>query len=250
MAKVAVDIDDTLYSFTDEAREQLSLMVDEPEYAPYKTQLLHALYAKWDQWRTPYELCGNNAEGESLWLKCIDRCHDDEAILRQQPFVGAVEVCRELLDAGHELVYISNRNTETKEATAEWLFRNGFWSLPQGYQDDRVFEEGGATSLVITNGDKRPFIKDCQYMIDDRVKNVLDFIYDYAYETEIQETALGYTDPQEVYDGLKRKAFVTVTDFNNGLTDVSGLYLAHTWAGLRRYMVKTGLLPERTLVSA
>lgn len=231
MAKIAVDIDDTLYSFTDEAREVLSWMVDAPEFAAYKEQLTHALYAKWDQWRTPFELCGFDAEGNSLWLKCIEYCHDDEAILRQQPFNGSVEILTELADAGHELLYISNRATETEDATRQWLMVNNF---PAG-------------ELVVTSGNKAPFIRECQYMIDDRVKNVLDFIYDYEYETALRKEAGGYTEPyaEQVYEGGKRKAFVRVADYNGGLTDVPNLYLAHTWKGLRRYMVKKGLLPNK-----
>ena len=235
-AKIACDIDDTLYSFTDEAREVLSVMVDDPQYEPYKEQLTHALYAQWDQWRTPFELCGFDAEGNSLWLKCIEYCHDDEAILRQQPFNGSVEILTELADAGHELLYISNRATETEDATRQWLMVNGF---PAG-------------ELVVTSGNKAPFIRDCQYMIDDRVKNVLEFIYDYDYEEKIRtETVIaafdGHSDPEGEYESRKRKAFVRVADYNGGLTDVPNLYLAHTWKGLRRYMVKKGLLPKKVL---
>lgn len=242
-AKIAVDIDDTLYSFTDEAREVLSVMVDDPQYEPYKDQLTHALYAKWDQWRTPFELCGFRNDDDdhpqrSLWLQCIEYCHDSDAILRQQPFNGAVEVCNELADAGHELLYISNRARETEEATWHWLYQKGFPIGP---------EEAIDHQLVVTSGDKAPFIKDCQYMIDDRVKNVLEFIYDYDYETSLREVALGFSDPKEYYEAHRRKAFVRVADYNGGLTDVPNLYLAHTWKGLRRYMVKKGLLPKKVL---
>jgi hypothetical protein len=222
-ARIACDIDDTLYSFTDEAREVLSLMVDEPELAEYHERLSHALYAKWDQWRTPFELCGVDADGNSLWIEVIRRCHDDEAILRQQPFNGAVEVLNELADAGHALTYVSNRATETEDATHQWLMIKGF---PAG-------------ELVVTDGNKAPFIRDCEYMIDDRVKNVLEFIYDFEYETQ-RRIKFGVDS-----DRCKRKAFVRVADYNGGLTDVPNLYLAHTWAGLRRYMVKTGLLLDR-----
>lgn len=224
MSKIAVDIDDTLYSFTEEAREQLSLMVDEPEFEAYRTQLSHTLYAKWDQWRTPFELAGFDAEDNSLWLKCVERCHDSDAILRQRPFNGAVEIVNELVEEGHELVYISNRMRETYEATSLWLAQEGF---PIG-QDQ--------TELVVTAGDKRPFIRDCEYMIDDRVKNIIEFVYDYDYAAE--------------HGPGQRKGFVRVADYNGGLTDVPGLYLAHTWAGLRRYMVKSGLLPKRNLVAS
>jgi hypothetical protein len=229
-AGIAVDVDDTLYSFTGEAREVLSAMVDEPDLAEYKTQLSNALYAKWDQWRTPFELCGFDANGDSLWLECIARCHDDEAILRQTPFRGSVETLTELAEEGHRLTYISNRATETEEATFQWLYDNGFPINPLFHQ------------LVVTSGDKAPYIRDCQYMIDDRVKNVLDFIYDhdwYYREVDTKGTGKG-----------RRVAFVPVADYNGGLTDVKGLYLAHNWVGLRRYMVKAGLLPAKELVTA
>ncbi len=153
MASIAVDIDDTLYSFTDEAREVLSVMIDEPDYAPYAEQLKNALYAKWDQWRTPFELCGFDDHGESLWLQCIARCHDNESILRQTPFTGAVKVCQELLEAGHDLVYISNRATETEAATDDWLINNGFYGISDDY--------AGSVSLVVAMGSKAPFVGHC-----------------------------------------------------------------------------------------
>lgn len=262
IAKIAVDIDDTLYSFTDEAREALSVMVDEyPQYP----QLSHALYANWDQWRTPFELCGEDEDGNSLWLECIARCHDSERILAQEPYNGAVEVLTELAEAGHELIYISNRATETEDATHQWLMANNF---PYG-------------ELVVTSGDKAPFIRECQYMIDDRSKTVVEFIHDYEWQKKIRGNAdnIRMFGPQIEDDPLhdewerlddndtfgqsdvaeraaeaylkanRRKAFVRVAGYNNGLTDVPGLYLAHTWRGLRRYMVKTGLL-ENNLVLA
>ncbi len=200
-------------------------MVDEPDYESYQSQLLHALYAKWDQWRTPYELCGYDDHGESLWLQCIARCHDDKAIFRQKPFPGAVEVCNELIAEGHYLTYISNRATESERATEEWLTWHGF--MP-------VFSQTGqqATKLVVTSGDKEPFIRDCQYMIDDRPKNVVTFIHN------------------RDWPAGKRKAFVRVTDYNGGLTDVPGLYLAHTWQGMARYMIKEGLLPSKPVLVA
>lgn len=233
-ASIAVDIDDTLFSFTDEAREVLSLMVDYPDYEVYSEQLKNCLYAKWDQWRTPHELCGFDDHGESLWLQCVERCHDTEAILRQRPFTGAVKVCCELVAAGHKLVYISNRATETKDATREWLNRNSF---PIG-------------ELIVTSGNKEPYVTHCQYMIDDRPKNVVNFVYSHGWRTYSSKTALGYTDPKEVYTSLVRKAFVRVTDYNESLTDIPNLYLAHTWSGLRRYMVREGLLENKEAAHA
>lgn len=222
MCKIAVDVDDTLYSFMEESREQLSLMIDEPEFEQYREQLSHALYATADQWRTPYELCGYDEDGESLWLKCIERCHDNECILAQKPFRNAVDVLCELSDAGHKLLYISNRNTETYEATQRWLIINGF---PAG-------------ELVVTSENKKPFIKDCQYMIDDRSKTMVEFVYDFDW----------YEEYRNRIPAMPRKGFMLKTDHNRSLTDVPGLYLAPNWSGLRRYMVKCNLLPSLALV--
>lgn len=73
-------------------------------------------------------------------------------------------------------------------------------------------------------------------MIDDRVKTVVEFVYDHDWH----DRSRGYPDSA-------RKAFVRVAGYNSGLTDVPGLYLAHTWKGLRRYMAKVGLLPKLEL---
>jgi ribonucleotide monophosphatase NagD (HAD superfamily) len=61
-------------------------------------------------------------------LNVIARCHDDEMILKQQPFPGAVETCMALMEAGHNLIYISNRKTETETRYGslvgqEWILR-------------------------------------------------------------------------------------------------------------------------------
>lgn len=225
MARIACDIDDTLYSFTDEAREVLSEMVDEDER--YHEQLKNALYANWDQWRTPYELCGFDENRDSLWLEVIRRCHDDERILAQTPFPGAVETLQDLDKEGHQFVYISNRATETYEATFQWLEEQGFPTDPLKHE------------LVITSGPKGPYVEQCQYMIDDRARNVLDFIYDYEWYEKTR-----YRIPLR-----ERKAFVRVAGYNNGLTDVKRLYLGHTWTALRRYMIREGLLLENKLVT-
>jgi len=218
MANIAIDIDDTLYSFTDEARQVLSRMIDDPEFEDFQEQLSNCLYAKWDQWRTPYELCGFDEQGKSLWLDCIAKCHDNDAILGQTPYRDCVSILCELSDQGHKLIYISSRAAETEAATRQWLMINGF--------------PGG--QLVICQGDKTPYVQDCQYMIDDRPRNVIDFVYDHEWPA---------------LDGEgQRKAFVIVTDYNGGLTDVRNLYLAHNWVGLRRYLVKEGLLQTPSLV--
>jgi predicted secreted acid phosphatase len=148
-------------------------------------------------------------------------------ILKQAPFPGAVDTCKALVEAGHKLIYISNRATETEEATTEWLSKNGFLT------DDL------ATRVVITTGDKRPFIKEAQYIIDDRLKTCVEFVYDFEWQSFYGER--GYIKGPTKKE---RAAFVLKYPYNQNATDIPGLYVAPTWAGLNVYMHRRGLLPE------
>lgn len=207
MPRVAIDIDDTLYPFCDLARK---LIADEGFRTDDK-RLIAAAYAPWPEWRTPLDLLG-----EDKWVDIIAKCHDNDLIASQRPYEGAVDTLRDLSDHGHELLYISARGRETRWATSDWLEMNGF--------------PGG--DLVCTMEDKRPYIADCRYMIDDRPKTLVNFIFDAD------------------WNGPQRRAFALTKPFNMGLTDVSKIYLAPTWAGLRYYMIGKGLLPEVAHVGA
>jgi len=208
MARIAVDIDDTLYSFCDLARR----LITEEGFRTGDKQLIQAAYAPWPEWRTPPDLIGLDR-----WLEVIGWCHDSELIVSQTPYDGARETLDELVDAGHDLLYISNRATETEEATAEWLRRVKFPFHP------------AYSELVVTDQDKKPFLADCQYLIDDRPKTLVNFIFD--------------PDWDEAGPGARR-AFALTKEFNRGLTDVPHIYLAPTWAGLRYYMAGKGLIKE------
>lgn len=221
MAKVAVDIDSTLYDFDTLAREAaLSLWLETNEEV-YR----RGIYYSSEDWRAPAELMG-----VEKWVDgVIARCHDDEMILKQVPFAGAVETCQALIDAGHSLVYISNRKTETEAATRQWLVNNRFLPDPERVN----------ARLVVTEGDKRPFITDCQYIVDDRLKTCVEFVYDYEWQY--------FHGERGVVKGaanLDRRAFVLKYPYNQNATDIPGLYVAPTWAGLNVYMHRKGLLPE------
>jgi hypothetical protein len=201
---IGIDLDDSLYSFRDAALEELGAMaIDNPK-------LEKALYATWDQWRTPHDLCGHDE-----WMEVIRRVHDDDMILKQTPFQGAVETCQALMAQGHRLIYISNRSTESKEATSAWLATHGF-------------SVSGYTELVCTSDDKQPYLQDCQFLIDDRPKTCIEFVHDYQWK-------------RKTYD-RERKAFMKSYPYNQNLTDVPNLYLAPTWHGLNKYLVSKGVL--------
>lgn len=207
MATIAVDIDDTLYPFCDLARK---IALEEGIRRDDK-QLIAAAYAPWPEWRSPPDLMGLDK-----WLEIIALCHDNDMILNQRPYDGAVEVLTELAQH-HDLLYISNRATETKMATRFWLDTNYF---PRG-------------ELVVTDQAKKPFVAHCQYLIDDRPKTIIEFIHDYDWYADNRGTSVG-----------ERRAFSLTKEFNRGLTDVSRVYLAPTWYGMRHYMAGKGLLPE------
>lgn len=215
MATVAIDIDSTLYDFDTLAREAAQKLWLETGDEVYR----RGIYYSSEDWRAPAELMGFER-----WVNgVIARCHDDEMILKQVPFAGSVETCQALVEAGHKLIYISNRATETEQATSDWLAFHGFFV-------------GDATTLVVTSGDKKPFIEGCQYLIDDRLKTCVEFVYDFDWQY--------LNGPRGVRPANDRRAFVLKYPYNQNATDIPGLYVAPTWAGLNVYMHRKNVLPE------
>lgn len=271
MATIAVDIDSTLYDFETPSREAMLRLYKETGDLAYK----EGAYHPWTEWRSPADVLG-----VERWLKAIALVHDADVIETMQPFQGAVETCQALMAAGHELLYISNRATEALDATEEWLVVNGFL--------------GPQATVLCLMGDKAPHMVDCQYIIDDRLKTVIEFIHDYDWKSKtireaarIRSSGPSLDDPlfekwntavsnvlDVIYDKdgngdkdvrnrwldeageiagqaadayldrNKRRAFVKGYAYNQAGTDIPGLYIAPTWAGLNEYLVSKGVLPE------
>lgn len=197
---IAVDIDDTLYSFGELAR---TVMCDLARKTDDKT-LLKGAYASWNEWRTPPDIVGVDN-----WLRIIDISHEPENILSRTPYSGSVEVLTALAQ-NNKLLYISNRATTSAvvNATSDWLGLHGF---PDG-------------ELVCTTESKKPFIADCRYIIDDRPKTLVEFVY----------------DPD--WQGEPRVGFGLHFEYNSSLTDVPRIKLAPNWNLLYQFFQKEGLL--------
>ncbi len=182
-------------------------------------------------------------------MDVIELCHSEEIILEQEPFKGAADTCHALVEEGHELLYISNRATESEAATSDWLFN---WDFPQH------------TNLVVTMESKTPYLAGCQYLIDDRPKTCIEFIHDLSWENDrLYSASNSYLRGDSIlgefldtgYRGIdrfnswheskfKRRAFMLMYPYNHNLTDLPCLYLAPTWSGLNEYMVGKGVLSE------
>lgn len=207
MANIAVDIDDTLYSFNQLAREMFIRVALEKG----DKRLQRGAYCAWGEWRSPSDVID-----EDYWGEIITLCHLPEVVIEQTPFPGAAETLRELVAQGNTLRYISNRHPDSVEATDNWLID---WSFPEG-------------ELICTMEDKMPFIADCQYIIDDRPKTLVQFIYNFDWQNKYGSTN---ADKQ-------RLGFGIMGDYNRALTDVPGVYLAPTWTLLRQYLIEKGVL--------
>lgn len=208
MAKIAIDVDDTIYPFGDLARQ---IILDEAAKTGDKI-MQKAAYASWPEWRTPVDLLG-----QETWLSIIDKCHDEEIIGQQIPYANSQLVLRELAQ-DHELIYVSSRSMNCFAATEAWL-------------DDNDFPEG---ELICSGHDKTKHIASCQYIIDDRPSTLVRFVYDYDWTNRYGSA------------GDKRIAYGLMADYNRALTDVPNIYLAPpgNWMLLRGYLVKTGVLKE------
>jgi hypothetical protein len=208
VARIACDVDDTLYSFRETARDELVRRAQDSRHVKSRQVYERAAYATWNDWRTPADLLGG-----FRWGDVIDACHTDEVILSRTPYVGAVEVIWELVKAGHEITYMTSRKPPTAKATAEWLGKNGFPFA--GWND-------GGAQLILSGSDKLPLLERHDVLIDDRPRTVIRFVFTPA--------------------ATARFAFVKMGEWNFNLTDVPGVYVAPTWLGIREGLRRKGFL--------
>lgn len=218
MPKVAIDLDSTLYDFMTPFRQAyLDLALEKNE----KEEYFRGVYQSWVEFRSPTDVCGLDAFNEALAI-----VHSPDVILSRKPYDHAVEVVQELFNEGYEILYITNRDSDTYEATRHWLEASGF----------PVSE----TDLICTMENKQGYLGTTQYLIDDRPKTLVEFIYDFNWK-------LAHGSKNK---GMQRKAFGLLFEYNRALTDIPNVYLAPTWAGIRYYLTSKGILDGRSAVGA
>lgn len=206
---IAVDIDSTLYDFATPARQAfLDLALKHGE----KEEYFRGGYQSWVEWRSPSDVCGPDAFQEVLEI-----VHSPDIILKQPPYPDAKDVLEELI-CEHEIFYISNRDPKARDATSEWLRMHEF---PEA-------------ELIAMMDDKQPYLTECQYLIDDRAKTLVQFVEDFNWK---------YTwGTLGGHQAIERKAFGLLFEYNRNLTDIPNIYLAPTWAGIRYYLQTKGVL--------
>lgn len=219
LKQIAIDVDATIYDFETIAREGYLKLAEERG----DRSITRGAYQAWRQWRDPDDICGHD-----VWMDVIKLCHQPEIISQQVPYRGTVETINALYEEGYELLYISNRDAGSWDATYEWLASWGFPISPD--------DEDDHTALVCTFDDKHPYMVNCQYLIDDRPKTCVEFVYDHSWHRRYE---------RDILQGLyKRKAFMMMYQYNENLTDIPGIYLSPSWAGLNRYFVEKGVLSK------
>jgi hypothetical protein len=205
MSKIAIDIDETLYSFDTAIRNaffEMAIKADDKS-------ILRLAYSNNHEWRN---LVDHDAK---LAYEAIEIVHT--ASNSYQPFPDASWVVEQIAEAGHEIIYIGSRKQEHWNTTKEFLNWNDF---PEG----ELICADPAQSKI-------PMIWDCQYLIDDRPKTILEFLYD-------DDWSYNSMDP----DNPERKAFALWRPYNQNLTEVPNLYLAPTWRGLAYYLERKGVI--------
>lgn len=144
-------------------------------------------------------------------MEALAIVHSPEVIKAQRPYESAEEVLI-TLSKEHDIFYISNRAPKSQDATEEWLF------------DLNNFPKA---EVICIMEDKQPYLVDCQYLIDDRCKTLVEFVFN------------------KEWVGRKRQAFGLAFPYNQNLTDVPNIYLAPTWLGLKFYLERKGVLNGR-----
>lgn len=212
MKTIAIDIDDTLTSFQDTARSIFVDMALERGDKRYQ----RGAYCAWGEWRSPVDV-----SDDDIWPLVIERCHSDENILAQTPFPDAMETLRELAEDYH-LRYVSNRRETAHDATFEWLSMHDFPVTDH--------------CLTCTMRSKSELLGTVQYLVDDRPKTLVEFVYDFHW--------------QQRHPSMARRAFGIYMPYNAALTDVPGIKLAPNWKLLRRYMIEQEILTPRSPVGS
>lgn len=234
MAQIAVDIDSTLYDFETPARDAFMQLARAPRHLGEirGPDYQRGAYHPWQEWRSPADACGLEA-----WLEVIKMVHAPEVILSRRPFPGAVETCQALANAGHKLLYISARDHACVQPTLTWIAKSGFPS-------------GDPHKVCCVQGDKREYMVECQYLIDDRPKTVIEFIHDSGWKhyRAVNRTwvdAIRKEAGDEAVRGAvvePRLAFVKAYLYNQNLSDIPNVYVAPTWDAIRFYLEKKGVL--------
>lgn len=218
MSLIAVDIDDTLYSFADAAREECIRRHDASEDGEVRRAYGSVAYLPWTSWRVPPDLLGRNK-----WMNVIEAVHQTDVILSREPYANSVQVINELYDEGHQIDYVSSRHDRTVKATKAWLIEKGF--PLDGRSRLEAHTDNGPAARYLETGytdDKAALLKWHSCLIDDRCKSLVEFVF-----TPAAEAHFGF--------GLQK-------DFNHNLTDIPGIYISPTWMGLRAGLVSKGFL--------
>ena len=209
LAKIAVDIDDTLYDFGIKIREEFFKMAIEYD----NKELLKGAYAPHLEWRSL-----SDSLSEEIVSEAINRVHSDQSILDQIPYESSLQTLWQLKHSGHDIIYISSRQEKSFRATYNWL---NLWDFPDASEEN----------VLCVQGDKAPYLLYCQYLIDDRPKTVSDFVQDYTWRKSHGNS------PEK-----QRKAFGLWFPYNQALTDLKNVYLAPSWLGIEYYLKRKGVI--------
>lgn len=152
VAKVAIDIDETLYSFDNAVRNAFFDLAE--KYGD--RSILRMAYSNNHEWRN---LVDHDAK---IAFEAIERVHSNQD--RYIPFPDCIRVVNLIYVSGHEIKYVGSRKGIHKNITEQWLDMNEF---PRG---DIICADPKLS--------KAAHIEDCQYLIDDRPITMLDFLND------------------------------------------------------------------------
>lgn len=212
MTIIAVDVDDTLYDFGSQVREAFFEMAIE---SGDKT-LLKGAYSGYHEWRDLSDVFDWR-----IVSSAIERVHERQD--KYAPFLDSVNTLSMLADK-FTIKYVTSRYDRHYDVTADWL---SMWGFPKG-------------ELICSTHNKTPHLTDCQYLIDDRPKTIIDFVTDFTWKnthgSESKEKA--------------RKAFGLWTPYNRNLTDIRNVYLAPTWFGIGYYLQRKGLIERERYIEA
>lgn len=198
--KIAIDIDETLYSFDSALRDVVFEIAEERD----DKSVLKLAYSNNHEWRNLVD------HDKELAFEAIERVHSN--CLEYDVFPGVHETLWAIKNSSVQIKYVSHRKSVHQRNTELWI---ALQDLPNG-----------EVVCADPTQSKSHYLYDCSYLIDDRPRTLLDFLYKEDW----------------LYSGEPRKAFGLWRPYNQNLTEINNLYLAPTWKGLNYYLRRKGVI--------
>lgn len=174
MATIGIDIDETVYSFSDAIRDVFFNLAEERK----DKSILRLAYSNNLEWRNLVD------HDKKIAYEAIERVHENTSYY--VPFEGCVKTLNKIYASGHEILYVGSRKQKHHSATEDFLYTHDF--------------PAGTLICADPQKPKNEYLGKCKYLIDDRPKTIVEFLKEDSFYGERKAFGLWRSYNQNLTD--------------------------------------------------